>query len=43
MQALLTNGGDHVAVLRRFVRTLSPEDEAALAELLTRQVGEDGP
>jgi predicted transcriptional regulator len=37
MQALLDKGGDHVAVLRRFVRTLSPEDETALAELLARR------
>jgi predicted transcriptional regulator len=36
MQALLDKGGDHVAVLRRFVRTLSPEDETALSELLSR-------
>lgn len=34
MQALLDKGGDHLAVLRRFVRTLSAEDEAALTDLL---------
>lgn len=34
MQALLDKGGDHVAVLRRFVCTLSLEDEVALARLL---------
>ena len=34
MQALLDKGGDHLAVLRRFVRTLSAEDEAALTRLL---------
>ena len=37
MQAVLDKGGDHVAVLRRFVHTLSTEDEAALADLLARQ------
>ncbi|MBV9821996.1 MAG: BlaI/MecI/CopY family transcriptional regulator [Actinobacteria bacterium] len=37
MQALLDKGGDHVAVLRQFVNTLSPEDETALADLLTRR------
>jgi predicted transcriptional regulator len=36
MQALLDKGGDHVAVLQRFVHTLSLEDETALAELLAR-------
>lgn len=37
MQAMLDKGGDHVAVLRRFLRTLSTEDETALADLLERQ------
>ena len=37
MQAMLAKGGDHVAVLRRFLRTLSTEDETALADLLERQ------
>jgi predicted transcriptional regulator len=37
MQALLDRGADHVAVLQQFVRTLSREDETALAELLARQ------
>lgn len=36
MQALLDKGGDRVAVLRRFVGSLSPEDETALADLLAR-------
>jgi predicted transcriptional regulator len=35
MQAMLDKGGDHTAVLRRFVRTLSAQDEAALTELLS--------
>jgi predicted transcriptional regulator len=37
MQAMLDKGGDHAAVLTRFLRTLTPEDEATLAELLGRQ------
>ncbi len=37
MQAMLDKGGDHSAVLRRFLRTLSSEDETVLAELLARQ------
>lgn len=37
MQAMLDKGGDHVAVLRRFLRTLSTEDETVLADLLARQ------
>lgn len=37
MQAMLDKGGDHVAVLRRFLHTLSTEDETALADLLGRQ------
>ncbi|CAN5597382.1 BlaI/MecI/CopY family transcriptional regulator [soil metagenome] len=40
MQALLDRGADHVAVLQQFVRTLSREDETALAELLARQQGQ---
>lgn len=34
MQAMLDKGGDHAAVLTRFLSTLAPEDEATLAELL---------
>lgn len=34
MQAMLDKGGDHVAVLRRFLDTLTPEDEQALAQML---------
>lgn len=37
MQAMLEKGGDRAAVLSRFLRTLSPEDEATLADLLERQ------
>lgn len=37
MQAMLDKGGDHVAVLRRFLDTLAPEDEQALAEMLASQ------
>jgi predicted transcriptional regulator len=37
MQAMLDKGGDRAAVLSRFLRTLSPEDEAMLADLLERQ------
>jgi predicted transcriptional regulator len=42
MQALLATGKDRVAVLRRFVGTLSAEDEAALNDLL-RHPGRDQP
>lgn len=41
MQAALAKGNDRVAVLRRFLRTLTPEDEAALAELLASQRREE--
>jgi predicted transcriptional regulator len=34
MQAMLDKGGDHAAVLARFLGALSPEDEATLAQLL---------
>ena len=34
MQAVLDKGGDHAAVLARFLRTLTAEDEATLAALL---------
>ena len=37
MQAMLDKGGDHAAVLARFLRTLTPEDEATLAELLANR------
>ena len=37
MQAMLDKGGDHAAVLARFLRTLTPEDEATLAALLANR------
>lgn len=37
MQAMLDKGGDHAAVLARFLRTLTAEDEATLAGLLNEQ------
>lgn len=37
MQALLDRGGDHAAVLTRFLSTLTPEDESTLAALVRKQ------
>jgi predicted transcriptional regulator len=37
MRAVLDKGGDHAAVLTRFLGTLTPEDEATVANLLGRQ------
>jgi predicted transcriptional regulator len=37
MRAMLDRGGDHAAVLSRFLGTLSTEEEATLAQLLDRQ------
>jgi predicted transcriptional regulator len=37
MRAMLDRGGDRAAVLSRFLGTLSPEEEATLAQLLDRQ------
>jgi hypothetical protein len=37
MGAVLSRGGDHVAVLQRFVSNLVPDDEAALRALLTER------
>jgi hypothetical protein len=37
MQAMLDKGGDHAAVLARFLHTLTAEDEATLAALLADQ------
>ncbi|HET6877817.1 MAG TPA: BlaI/MecI/CopY family transcriptional regulator [Jatrophihabitans sp.] len=37
MRAVLDKGGDHAAVLTRFVGALDAEDERVLAELLGRQ------
>jgi len=41
MRAVLDSGGDPRAVLSRFVGTLSPDEEQALAQLLeNRRTGE---
>jgi len=37
MRAMLDRGGDHAAVLTRFLGTLTPDEEATLAQLLNRQ------
>jgi len=37
MRAMLDKGADHAAVLSRFLRVLSPEDEATLARLLRQE------
>ena len=37
MRAMLDKGGDHAAVLTRFLRSLSREDEATVADLLSRR------
>ena len=37
MRAMLDRGGDHAAVLTRFIDTLSAEDETVLASLLRDQ------
>lgn len=37
MRAMLDRGGDHAAVLSRFLGTLSAEEESTLAELLRHQ------
>jgi predicted transcriptional regulator len=42
MRAMLDRGGDHAAVLARFLGTLSPQEEATLAELITRHRAEGG-
>lgn len=41
MRAALTSGGDASAVLSRFVGTLTPEEEQALARLLQQRRGGD--
>lgn len=44
MHAMLDRGGDHAAVLSRFVGTLTPDEEATLTALLHRQSAfEPGP
>lgn len=42
MRAMLDRGGDRDVVLSRFVRSLTREDEARLAELLSQQRDSDG-
>ncbi len=37
MRAVLDSGGDHEAVLSRFLGTLSDDEEHALVELMTRR------
>lgn len=41
MRAMLDHGGDHAAVLTRFLDVLTAEQEATLAELLQRQHTDD--
>jgi predicted transcriptional regulator len=43
MRAMLDRGGDHAAVLTRFVGTLTPDDEATLAKLLGDHQAGDRP
>jgi hypothetical protein len=40
---MLDRGGDHAAVLTRFVGTLTPDDEATLAKLLGAPAPGDRP
>ena len=42
MRAMLDRGGDHAAVLSHFIGTLSPDEEATLAQLLNRQQDSTG-
>jgi predicted transcriptional regulator len=42
MRAMLDHGGDHAAVLSRFLGTLSAQEESTLAELLSRQHAHGG-
>jgi predicted transcriptional regulator len=42
MRAMLDRGGDHAAVLSRFLGTLTPQEESTLTELLRRQRTEPG-
>lgn len=39
MRSMLDRGDDQLGVLRRFVETLTPEEEAAVTELLDRKPG----
>ena len=40
---MLDRGGDHAAVLSRFLGTLSAEEEATLTALLNPSTAEPGP
>jgi predicted transcriptional regulator len=42
MRAMLDRGGDHAAVLARFIGTLTPQEEATLAQLIAEHQGQDG-
>ncbi|MDX6255003.1 MAG: hypothetical protein QOJ11_1337 [Frankiales bacterium] len=42
MRAMLDSGDDQAAVLTRFVDSLTPEQEATLADLLGRHAGSGG-
>lgn len=42
MRAMLDRGGDHAAVLSRFLNTLTAGEEATLAKLLGEHRAEDG-
>ena len=42
MRAMLDRGGDHAAVLARFLGTLTPQQEATLAQLITQHQAAGG-
>jgi predicted transcriptional regulator len=42
MRAMLDRGGDHAAVLTRFLGTLSPDEEATLAHLINQHQASGG-
>jgi predicted transcriptional regulator len=42
MRAMLDRGGDHAAVLARFLGTLTPQEETTLAQLITDHQAADG-
>lgn len=42
MRAMLDRGGDHAAVLTRFLGTLTADEEATLAELISRHQAPGG-
>jgi predicted transcriptional regulator len=42
MRAMLDRGGDHAAVLTRFIGTLTPDEEATLAQLLSQHQSSGG-